>query len=363
VKPVPVIAGIGLVTVLGDTAHATWDALLADRYITDHSRVPLVFPGDLSRVSHLAIRAAREALDGRSSTQVDSNAALIVGTSKGSVENWLAPPSALSDVESPVCFGIAEVCRDVAMALKLTGPRLTISSACASGLHALIRGAMMIESGEARKVLVVAAEASVHPLFIGSFRRLGVVPANGIGCRPFDISRDGFLMSEAAAAVCLEVANPDDDRIQIESFALGADATHLTGSDPAGHALRHLLARVIADRPPDVIHAHGTGTRSNDAIELAAIDSALAPSKSPVDVYSHKGALGHSLGAAGLVSVVLNCLMHRTGTVPPNVRTNSPLPAARARIQRRQQSRTIRRSIAIAAGFGGPLAVVGLRQP
>src|SRR5439155_11315656 len=105
--------------------------------------------------------------------------------------------------------------------------------------------------------LVVASEASVHPLFLGSFKRLGVLPSPEIGCRPFDETRDGFLMSEAAAAVCLEAA-PECDvrtgaverglssgssqtRVAIDRFAFGADATHLTGSDPAGRVLTHLI--------------------------------------------------------------------------------------------------------------------------
>ena len=102
-------------------------------------------------------------------------------------------------------FGLAQMSAEIAMELQAgRGPRLIFSAACASGLHALIRGAMLIHSGEAKRVLVAAAEASIHPLFLGSFKRLGLLPRPGVGCRPFDLHRDGFLMSEAAAAVCLE---------------------------------------------------------------------------------------------------------------------------------------------------------------
>src|SRR3954464_875948 len=107
------------------------------------------------------------------------------------------------------------------------GPRLTVSAACASGLLALIRGALMIKSGEAKRVLVVGAEASVHELFIGSFRRLGVLAKAGEGCRPFDEGRSGFLMSEAGAAVCLESGDGGAGEVLIEKMAMGGDATHL----------------------------------------------------------------------------------------------------------------------------------------
>src|SRR5205823_525501 len=95
-----------------------------------------------------------------------------------------------------------------------------------------------------------------------------------------------------------------------------------------GQPLRHCLARVAGGGVIDFVHAHGTATEANDPIELAAIESILPPGER-VSVYSHKGALGHSLGAAGLVSVVINCIAHQRGIVPPNVRTTSPLPTGR----------------------------------
>src|SRR5204862_7358830 len=99
---------------------------------------------------------------------------------------------------------------------------------------------------------------------------------------------------------------------------LGGAATHLTGGDPEGTTLRRLLNHVVDGQPVDLVHAHATGTEMNDPIELAAIESALpADQDPPAILYSHKGALGHSLGAAGLVSVVLNCMSHHKGVVPP----------------------------------------------
>jgi len=258
---------------------------------------------------------------------------------------------------------------------------------------ALIRAAMLIESGQAHRVLVVAAESSLHPLFLGSFQRLGVFPRPGIGCRPFDESREGFLMSEAAAAVCLEAstATPTNasqaptpvggrtggalrlergttpnsctrvPSIAISQYALGGDGHHLTAGDPSAQLLRHLINKVTSpDQPVDLIHAHGTGTITNDPIELAALDAAFASSTSTPCLYSHKAALGHSLGAAGLVSVVLNCLAHQHQIIPPNVRTTHPLPAHHLQIHPHTLHRPIQRSLALAAGFGGATAAITL---
>ena len=161
-----------------------------------------------------------------------------------------------------------------------------------SGLHALIHAILLLRRRGAEGPLVVAAEASVHPLFVGSFKRLGVLSPEGFGCRPFDVDQRGFFISGAAAAVCLEsaVADNADPTARIERFPLCADATHLTGGDPNGRVLRHLLSQVINNRPVDLIHAHATGTTFNDPIELAAIDSAIIADGSIPAIYSHKGA-------------------------------------------------------------------------
>ncbi|HMB94734.1 MAG TPA: hypothetical protein VKK61_01710, partial [Tepidisphaeraceae bacterium] len=145
----------------------------------------------------------------------------------------------------------------------------------------------------------------------------------------------------------------------IENFALGGDATHITGSAPQGKTLRHLLRSVITDHPADLIHAHATGTELNDSIELAAIESCATGQP---NIYSHKGALGHSLGAAGLVSVVLNCLSHQSGLIPPNVQTHRPMQTIGVQIVRETIQRPIKRSIAIAAGFGGAMGMISLRS-
>jgi len=120
---------------------------------------------------------------------------------------------------------------------------------------------------------------------------------------------------------------------------------------------------VIDGRPVDLFHAHGTGTELNDPVELAAIEDLLIEADRPSLVYSHKGALGHSLGAAGLVSVVLNVESHRSEIVPPNVQTQRALPAKRAALSREAAKARIQRSVAIAAGFGGATAVVSCVSP
>src|SRR5690606_13637693 len=131
----------------------------------------------------------------------DNETALIVGTSKGPVDAWVTALSHHQRPEMPTAhveLGLARVADDVAIGLGIgCGPRMTISAACASGLHALARAALLMTSGACRRALVVAAESSLHELFIASFGRLGVLAPDDHGCRPFDRDRRGFLMSEA----------------------------------------------------------------------------------------------------------------------------------------------------------------------
>lgn len=361
-----VITGAGLVSPLGLDLPSTWRAILDGRTVVGHARCPddadAAAP---SRVSALAIRAAREAIAAAeaSGRRPDGAAPLIVGTSKGPVDQWLSDAGlpqrrghdVASDNPAGRPFGLHEVADDVARSLgRLASPRLTISAACASGIHALIRAAVEIRAGRARHAVVVAAESSLHPLFIASFRRLGVVPAEGELVRPFDRRRSGFFIAEAAAAICIEARRPIAGDVAVEAFALGGDATHLTGIDPGGATLRRLLSRA-ADGEVDLVHAHGTATPLNDPVELGAIEATCGR---PV-VWSHKAALGHALGAAGLVAAALSVQAHVEGVVPGNVNTREPLAGA-ARLPTTPERLRIARSLLIAAGFGGACAVVRL---
>ncbi|HZK82576.1 MAG TPA: beta-ketoacyl synthase N-terminal-like domain-containing protein, partial [Humisphaera sp.] len=281
----PLITGIGLTTALGRSRDATWQNLCAGDALMDCGRVHGLDAGSDPRVNVLGRQVAREAIvNARWNAEEIRSAALIVGTSKGPVDSWLVPRDAHGaegeSHRSNSAFGLADTAAAVASDLAIGGPRLTVSAACASGLVALIRGSMMIRSGEAKRVIVVGCESSLHPIFLASFRRLGVLAPAGHGCRPFDRERAGFVISEAAAAVCLEASENDIDHSRtwaaVERWTMGADACHLTAGDPDGLTLGRMLDRAIDGRAIDLIHAHGTGTIANDPVELAAIERAVA---------------------------------------------------------------------------------------
>lgn len=361
------ITGVGLITPLGLDASSTFAALLDDRYITNLGQIETIrTPPTVPRVSTLAMAAALEATAQAGwdkQTLSDPQTALIVGTSKGPIDGWIAALPHMSSAPYVSAGrpheGLARISGDLATGLGLgIGPRLTVSAACASGLHALVRAVLLLRTGECRRALVVAAESSLHELFTASFERLGVLARDDRGCRPFDQSRAGFVISEAAAAVCVEAEPNRTVLAQIDGFALGTDAQHLTAGDPTGKTLRYLLGRVTDGRSVDLVHAHGTGTVLNDPIELAAIDDSVADANTCV--YSHKGGLGHSLGASGMVSIVLTCLMQQQGIILPNVQTPRPLETTHVQLSQRAVERRINRSIVLASGFGGAAGVVSL---
>jgi 3-oxoacyl-(acyl-carrier-protein) synthase len=179
-QPRVAIAGCGLMTPLGTSSAQTWDAILAGRVIETHGQVPLTSRDGEPRVNTLAIHAAREAVAASSWTHGETGSdstAILIGTSKGPIDAWLtAPPehilnSAYAAAGGDDVFGLAGVCDAVAREVGAgAGPRLTLSAACASGLHALSRAWMMIRSRQVRRAIVVAAESSLKPPVFEQFQ-------------------------------------------------------------------------------------------------------------------------------------------------------------------------------------------------
>lgn len=344
-----VITGVGCVTPLGVSLDATWEALLRGTSVTDRGVVPIA-PDAAARVEQLGLRAALEAIG-------DCNvedAALFVGTSKGAADQWLADGHVGA-------YGLATLATTLADTLGLRGERRTYSGACASGLQALAAATMRMRVDGVRRALVVASESSLHDLWHGTFRRIGVLAPPGEPGRPFDASHAGFVISEAAAALLLERRAPRPGEVVVADARMAGDAYHLTGSDPDGGMLRHLIASVAAGNPIGLVHAHATGTGS-DPIELGAIDATLGGGR-PI-VYSHKGAIGHTLGASGLMAAALTTRMLRDRRVPPHATMRNPIDAVRCRLATSTSTTCegLRTAICLASGFGGTAAAARLTR-
>ncbi len=268
--------------------------------------------------------------------------------------------------------------RTVAARLGLTGPIAAPVTACASGGHALVLGAGLIRRGVVDVALVGAAEASLHPMIVGSYRRMGVLadagddPATSV--RPFSASRRGFAIGEGAGVLVLEsLASAGRRRAEplalVRGWASGCQTAGLIEMEPDGETLAHLLhlslerARTLP-QAVDYVHTHGTATVSNDAAEARAIRMALGEAAAGVSVSSTKGSHGHLLGAATAAELVLTVLAIQRGVVPPTANLTDPDPDIGLDCTPlKAHRRPIRRALKIASGFGGQMLAVVLAAP
>ena len=268
--------------------------------------------------------------------------------------------------------------RTVAARLGLAGPITAPVTACASGGHALVLGAGLIRRGVVDVAIVGAAEASLHPMIVGSYRRLGLLadagddPATSV--RPFSASRRGFAVGEGAGVLVLESLASARRRgaepiALVRGWAGGCQAARLIDTEPTGETLSHLLRLALAraGTPPqnvDYVHAHGTATVSNDAAEARAIRAAFGEAAARVSVSSTKGSHGHLLGAATAVELVLTVLAMRRGTVPPTANLTDPDPQIGLDCTPlTARRRPIHTALKIASGFGGQMLAVVLAEP
>jgi 3-oxoacyl-(acyl-carrier-protein) synthase len=354
----PVIKSMALLTPLGVTPAENWHAIVNDRQTLQRSvPVPEIekllirrFPHTahlpkIDRVVQIALLAAADALDQTDNPRLSEADGLFIATSKGPIQTMiraLANPLGVEAMDAElIALGPAAIGYHLRQQLGSPGEVHTLVAACAGSLAATSRAFNALLSNRFRRAVVVAADSSLHPMFDASFARLGVLaPADENGnrqCRPFDAAGRGFFMTEAAAAMVLEFSPVGD--LHIEGTWLGGDATDLLATDSAARSLRRGISSLAGDTRIDFVHAHATGTR-HDAHELAAI-SAIRPSY----IFSHKRFLGHSLGASGLVALVLSAMCHRH----QKTLLGDALPPSST-------------SLTLAQGFGGHIGVVRMHQ-
>jgi 3-oxoacyl-(acyl-carrier-protein) synthase len=177
---------------------------------------------------------------------------------------------------------------------------------------------------------------------------------------PLDQRRDGFVLSEQAAAIVLRAVDDfQPGQIELLATATADEAHHVVLPAPGMPALQWLAAQLLRDRRIDLLHPHATGTRENDAAELAALLPHIAPD---CDVYACKGALGHGLGAAGLTALVIACLCARTGQRPPMPWLRQPIACGHALERQPRQCGPLRSHAVFAAGFGGHVAAAVIQR-
>ncbi|MCO4744404.1 MAG: beta-ketoacyl-ACP synthase II [Proteobacteria bacterium] len=261
----------------------------------------------------------------------------------------------------------------LAIELNAQGPSLCIATACAVGNHSIGEAWRAIVLDDVDVVVAGGTEASVSPLGLGGFMAMKALsrrnddPARA--SRPFDVTRDGFVMGEGAGLVVLEEyehAKARGARIYCELAGYGAstDAHHITAPAPGGAgAARCMKAALrsagLSTTDVDYINAHGTSTPLNDTNETAAIRSVFGEHADALAVSSTKSLTGHLLGAAGGLEAVATAMAIHTGIVPPTANLHHPDPTCDLDFVR-EGARTIHPKVALsnAFGFGGTNATL-----
>ena len=346
--PEIVVTGRGVVSSIGEGAETFFDALLQKRSgiadgigaCTEFDPEAAMTPKDVrrsDRYTHLAVAAATQAAEEANIPDgVDlERLGVLVGTGVGGLltleeqcRNFFeGGERAVSPHFVPMMMPNAAA-GVIAMRLGAHGPGFSVSSACATGGHAIGEAHRMITRGEADVVVAGGTEAALTGVCLAAFRRMGALSREGIS-RPFDARRDGFVMGEGAGVIVLEREEHAKARGatiygRVVGYGASNDAFHITQPDAEGRGARKAMLATLADAgisPADVgyLNAHGTGTPFNDKIETAAIKSVFNGSNTPPPVSSTKSAIGHLLGAAGAVEAVACLEAVRRGVLPPSL--------------------------------------------
>ena len=250
----------------------------------------------------------------------------------------------------------------------LKGPNYCTVSACASSAHAVGNAYRAIKYGEADLMVAGGTEATVSPQTIAGFAAMTALSERNdspeTASRPFDATRDGFVLGEGAGVMVLEELEHARARgaeivAEVVGYGQTADAYHITapaeGGEGAVRAIRLALKEAGAT-PADVdyVNAHGTSTPANDKNESAAIKTALGEDAYRVVVGSTKSMTGHTLGAAGGIEAVISALVCREGKIPPTINFHERDPdcdldyATGGMVER-----PVRLAISNSFGFGG----------
>ena len=227
-----------------------------------------------------------------------------------------------------------------AIALGAKGPSSAVATACAAGSNAIGDAFQLLQLGKADVMICGGAESAITPLGVAGFASAKALSFRNddpsTASRPFDKTRDGFVIGEGSGILVLETLAHAEARgatilAEIVGYGTTCDAHHITSPTPGGvggaAAMRLALEDGgIAADSVDYVNAHGTSTPANDSNETAAIKSALGSRSNDIPISSTKSMTGHLLGGSGGIEAVACVLALRNGVVPPTINYNNPDP-------------------------------------
>jgi len=270
-------------------------------------------------------------------------------------------------------------CGHISIKFGLHGPNGTIITACASATNAIGEAFKAIQYDEADIIISGGAEAAVTPLGVAGFAAMRALSTRNDdptrASRPFDVDRDGFVLSEGAGLMVLEELEHAKARgaelyAEVLGYGFSADAGHITQPDENGTGAAYAMSMALNNggmNPSDIgyINAHGTSTPLGDAAETKAVKKVFGEHAYSVSVSSTKSQLGHLLGASGGVELILTMLALRHGVIPPTINLDNPDPQCDLDYTPNQaRERKFTKAMSNSFGFGGHNGslVVGLYQ-
>lgn len=251
---------------------------------------------------------------------------------------------------------------------QITGPNISIVTACASSTHCIGLAARSIEHGDAEVMLAGGSEYATTPLAMGGFcsaRAMSTRNDDPTGAsRPFDIDRDGFVLSNGAGCVVLEELEHAKARgakiyAELIGFGMSGDAYHITLPPADGEGARKCMTAAIRDAgidPSDVdyLNAHGTSTPAGDIGETVGIKRAFGDAANDLIVSSTKSTTGHLLGAAGVAEAMFCALAIKDGVIPPTSNLDNQDPECDLDyVPNEAREKKVRIAMSNSFGFGG----------
>lgn len=345
----------------------------------------------MSRFIHLAMAAGKEAVrdsgidfEAMSQEQRD-RVGVVVNTGGGGIEEIIdgthiqdtKGPRFVSPFAVPALSGSMAACM-LSMEYGLTGPVITQVAACATSVIAFHDALRLIRTGESDVVLTGGSEAPIVPMGIAALGNMTALSKRNddpaTASRPFDLTRDGFVLGEGAGVVVVESLAHARERgatiiAEVLGGALTADAFHISAPDPSGRGQARSMTSAMrnAEVAPDEIDyivAHGTSTSLNDVTETRAIKAAYGDHAYKVAISSPKSMIGHLVGAAGIASVLAGVGAIRDQVIPPTANLHTPDPECDLDYVPLTARRAKVETVAVDGfGFGGQNAVAIFRRP
>jgi 3-oxoacyl-[acyl-carrier-protein] synthase II len=400
-----VVTGLGALTPIGNTVEEYWNGLIngvsGANLITrfDASKFKTQFACELKNYdpvkyfdrkevkkldpyAQYAIIAADEAIKDSGLSLLSNlnkdKVGVIIASGIGGIDTFLQETRAfvLGDGTPRISpFFVPKMICDIAaghIAIKYgyRGPNYATVSACASSTHALVDAFNLIRLGKANAIIVGGAEAAINEISMGGFSSAQAISTNNenykTASRPFDVTRDGFVMGEGAGVLVLEEyehAKARGARIYAEvgGGGMSADAYHITAPHPEGEGAVLVMKNTLEDAnlavsDVDYINVHGTSTPLGDVSELKAIQKVFGEHAYNLNISSTKSMTGHLLGATGAIEAIASVLSIVNGIVPPTINVTEVDPAIDPKLNltlNKAQKREVKVALSNTFGFGG----------